>query len=240
MIIDRPTGFFKPVLPSEPSDGGNVVFTISLNDPPRSRLEFRIIPDSIAATLRPPKVFTELERIAKLGDHIKTIKEGFDVAAMNNTSLFYTGQVLDFASDAEQRSVKKNTRFIDLGSVHVADLEGIDLSDTDIELLTDSANNVRNELLADLEELYNDQSSVEASLNNARRTLNETIRAIGSTEAIISASPDPKLSDILDTLNDKKESLLSDIENLETQLSDIEVDIRSKGDELRSVFELIN
>ena len=73
MIINVPTGLYGDILPKDPSDRGNVTFTISNKTPTRTDLVYPKIPQSI---IEKPKSFRSkdvLRRRPTMGDLVFSV-----------------------------------------------------------------------------------------------------------------------------------------------------------------------
>lgn len=206
MIIRYPTGLYKSVLPSTPTSGVSVTFTISNTAPPRTALLFPKLPPGIAARRREAPAVGKLEQRSYVDTLVYTTNRASRVAAGTATKQYEVGDVLGFDDFQQLPTSELLTAGLSGEKQHdtgLLDYESIGLgSDTQMVLSkAESAFAQKSQRLALLRESY---QSLQVAINEAQKKINEISKAIAAIEAI----GDDSLAGTLEKLRLDKAGLL--------------------------------
>ena len=193
MIIRYPTGLYKDQIPQQPSDSGNVTFTISNEDPATSGENFIIFPIVEQLKKRPDRVYDSEQRRARLGELVYTITTGGTPASGRSTKLFEVGQMLEF-SDSMVESVSVDAVPSSLEIQHntnLLDLEALGLTEEETaELMTDSAateEKIEAQLTETQDQIAENKAVIielQKTVNAANKVLN-ALNVLGGNEDIV-------------------------------------------------------
>ena len=130
MIITAPTGLYTPVLPTRPSDPGNITYTISTESPPRSPETFVQLPASEEIRRDPEPVFDKEQKRVFAGELIYDITVTSEARTGSGVRQFEVGEILEFSEEETVETDPYNLDDIELRQdLKVIDYEGAGLSD---------------------------------------------------------------------------------------------------------------
>lgn len=243
MIISAPTALYDSLLPQNPEDGGDVIFTISSNDPPRSsNTLFQLLRSEELLTL-PAKTITKKERRGRLGDLIFTVNVGSQNFVGSGTKSFEVGQLLDFDDVVEDTQV--STLFVPdvlelQQNTNKLNLESMGLSDDEITLLTDNAEKQLESSLGTYNTIKTDISDKEAEISSNQKLINETRKAKEAAQTVFSVSTDLTSGNIIiDKLDQKEEELLLERDMLLAQLNELRDNANEIYEEILHIREIV-
>lgn len=212
MIVKFPTGFYQEVLPKGPSDRGNVTFTVSNSDPPRTKLLFTKIPIGLARKTRPDLIYTDPERALDFSKLAHSSSRASPSVLGSNTKQFEAGQTIDFGTQGSvptlspmlvspATEVRHDTNLLDLSGLGVSDDEQGDVSTAAYALYKDIADRLNATVQA--------RTDTETALATTQKLLNEANKALASLAVMIAESPstDGSLGDLQVRLLAKKTAL---------------------------------
>ncbi len=192
MIILAPTALYKNVIPASDADAGDVTFTISSTDPPRTSRVTGIIPPAIRQR-KWPEIDMDLERRrASLGELKYTISKSGSSIIGSNTKQFEVGQVLSFddstvAGTLEPMFVADNTEI--QHDTNLLDYTKLGLSTQDVELLTATAREQTKALNSQLAAAKQLRANIEVQIVENKKSQNETSKAIAAVAEVVNVDP---------------------------------------------------
>lgn len=186
MIIRFPTGLYKSVLPAG-ENSGNVTYTISTQDPPKTNMRITQVPPGVELQPAPDKIFDDATRRAQFGDLIYTIADNSRSLPGSNIKQFELGEILEFEENPPQQTVQPLMSPSSLEIRHdtnVLDLSSLGLTDEEIsELVTGSE-----EKQAELEQEFNNKNTeakdLETAITENQKKINETNKALKATREV--------------------------------------------------------
>ena len=180
MIIRYPTGLYRSQIPQEPSDSGNVTFTISNEEPTTSGENFIIFPVAETLRKRPDKIYDNEQRRARLGELVYSITYGGVPASGRSTKLFEVGQILEFTDETpdivnvdavpNRLEIQHNTNLLDLKALGLTEEEAA-------ALMVDSAA-AEAEIESQLTETQDQIAENKAIIIELQKTINEANKAL--------------------------------------------------------------
>jgi len=235
MIIRYPTGLYVDQLPKQPSDEGNVTYTISNNNPSTSQGNFIIYPVAEKLKKRSTKHYNQEERRATMGNLVYTLTSGGVSAVGRSTKLFEVGQVLEFTDEEPSVSgvdsvpnrveIQHNTNLLDLEALGLTEAEAI-------QLQVDSAT-LKEQLEIQLTDTQNQIADNKSSIVELQKTINEANKAL-SAIAALGEDEDfaAKIRQTKQNAEDEQSTLIVQTNSLEALASTIE-------DKLLAVSQLV-
>lgn len=190
MIIRYPTGLYASVLPA-PDEYGNVTFTISSTDPPRSALQFHQIPDGIANKHLDRQLLDKPLLRENLGPLAFTVSRSTASETGSGTKQFEIGEVLEFG-DAEVASISPmliSSRTEIRHDTNVLDYDALGITDDELEAIKLSAHQALEQLEVSLNEARQNRANVEIDINKNQKAINETSKAIAALETLSEIDP---------------------------------------------------
>ena len=101
MIIRFPTALYDSVLPQAPEYGGNVTYTVSMEDPPRIFQTTIRLPPAVERREKTDKIIDDDTRRIHLGERIFTVSRTNKSITGSGKKQFEVGQVLTFGLDTD-------------------------------------------------------------------------------------------------------------------------------------------
>jgi hypothetical protein len=190
MIIRFPTGLYKTQIPQSPSDEGNVTYTISTEDPASSAENFIIFPIAEQLKTRSSRVYTDEQRRARLGDLVYSISSGGSTVEGRNTKLFEVGQILEFTDESTTSGLDSVQKTLEIQhNTNLLDLEGLGLTEDEMEQLGKNSSALQKQLERQLSELKNQITDNNAAIKDLQKTINEANKAL-SALAVLGGNED--------------------------------------------------
>lgn len=235
MIFNAPSGLYTPILPVSPSDPGNITFTISNNNPPRSGTTFIRLPPSEELKPVPDRVYTKLEKRQFYSDLIYNITTSGPSDSDSGSSQFEIGEVLDFTEDDAQEADPYQLESILLQqNTKVPDFEVAGISQEDYNAIVRASEAKIEELTLFIRQvstsLKNNGSLIsknQASINQSTALLENTIVVLGEEDPIT-----VKIKTNIEGLEIEKGTLLESRSALQSRLDALR-------DELQKVREAV-
>jgi len=190
MIIRSPTGLYKSALPVNPSDGGNVTFTISNSDPPRAGLLFPKLPDGIELRTRTVLPVDPAVQRAALGELVYTVSEAGRAIVGNNARQLQIGQILEFTNTIPQSldpMLVGSTTEIQHNS-DTLDYVGLGISDKQVEGVNSAAAAAYDALMGQLNTSKRQRADAEQTINTLQKQINDAQRAINALQIVINTT----------------------------------------------------
>jgi hypothetical protein len=226
MIIKFPTGFYANVIPKNPSDVGNVTFTISDSSPPRSELLFPQIPTGLYYRKRNSNSSDRY-----LSEPIFYNSSANSQVLNNNTQQFEIGQFIEpkppadiFLTNIDAYSSHSSTH--DLNRLDLASM-GLDF--LEIKAVNDNSKAIYLGLLIQLNNIKASINAFDTDINKSQKTINETQKAVSAVSVMIENISDGAVKDELirtkesldKTLETTQEDLLQLVSSREAKASDV-------------------
>jgi LysM repeat protein len=234
MIINFPTGFYVNVIPASLSDVGNVTFTISDSNPPRSELLFPQIPTGLYYRKR-----SKNNSDRYLSDPIFYNSSANSQVLNNNTQQFEIGQLIDpkppadiFLTNVDVYGSHSSTH--NLNRLDLADM-GLDVKE--IKAINDNSRTIYLDLVILLNSIKASVNSYDTEINKRQKLLNETNKASSAVIVMIE-----NLSDgvVKDELTKTKESLDKTLEITQESLLNLVASREAKALEVIMVTDELN
>lgn len=241
MILRFPTGFYSTVLPQKPSDSGNVTFTVSTTEPPRTRLLFSQVPIGINILSKFPRSFTNKERRKTVGALAFTISTGKRTRVESGAKRFEAGQVLEF-TDIDETATDPMLVGPDTTVRHdtnLLDLEKLGFTDSEVDQLDEASMEAFKQLSDQLNAQKSERANVEVQISDNKRLTNETRKAIDGLTAVLAVSPSDDLAQALERLKADETELKADLDKLIEQANKLAADATTTRNDLFKVAQLV-
>jgi len=206
MIIKFPTGFYANVIPTHPSDVGNVTFTISDSTPPRSELLFPQIPTGLFYRKRNNSTSNRY-----LSEPIFYISSANSKILNNNTQQFEIGQLLEakppddiFLTNIDVFGAHSSTH--DLNRL---DLEDMGLDTLEIKAINDNSKAIYLDLIIRLNSYKASVNSFDIEINKSQKSINEAQKTVLAVSVMIENSSEGVVKDELMRTKDSLDKTLS-------------------------------
>ncbi len=240
MIITRPTGIYKTLLPSVESDSTSVLFTISSASPPRSENITVLLPTGLASRTK-IKNYTREERRPALGNLVFTSQKTASQFIGSGMKVYSPGQVLDFDINQEDEIQPK---FVgdSIETQHDGNFlsfETLGLTaeqDATISLITANA---QESIMADMKGLQEQHLKLQANIADYAKQTNEVTKLINGLTIVQSISPSTDIASVITKLELKKATLQSQHDTAIIAINEIPLQLQTKRDELYSIAELL-
>jgi hypothetical protein len=193
MIIGFPTALYTANIPQEASESGNITFTISSEDPPRSTETFFQLLRSEEIRGLPPRIYDSITRRLTFDQLIFAVSTGTQRKAGVGTKAYEVGQLLDFddvqaPDDIDTLNVpdvvelQQNTNLLNYTE--------LGLTNEQVEELLLGANERFNREVASLNITKSAIADKESDIRDNQRLLNETRKALDASRAVFSDTTD--------------------------------------------------
>jgi hypothetical protein len=243
MIISAPTALYDSQLPKEPDDGGDVIFTISSNDPPRSTSTLFQLLRSEELTSLPPRTISKRERRNRLGELVFTVSIGSQNFVGSGKKSFEVGQLLDFDDVVEEETVSDllAPNVLELQqNTNKLSLESMGLTEEEADLLVSSAEDQLEEALDRYNNVKTSISNKEAEISTNQKLINETRKAKEAAQTIFTATDDSTAGNmIVDKLDQKENELLGERVLLIAQLDELNSNANEIYNEILDIREVV-
>lgn len=200
MIIRFPTALYESILPETPVYGGNVTYTISMEDPPRIFQTTIRLPPAVERREKSDRIIDDDTRRIQLGERVFTISRTRKSVTGSSKKQFEVGQILIFGRDVDPDVNPMLVGDLDLRhDTNLLDLAGLGLTEEDIINVNSSAMARLKELQADLSRYTKQRSDTEIAINENKKTQNETRKAADAITQLATTDPafDEMLADLL-------------------------------------------
>lgn len=218
MIISAPTALYKSILPQSQTDLRNVTWTISSNDPPRSKSSVFTLLRTEELRPLPDKIYDAEQRRVVMGEYVFNVSFAGQTVAGSGTKTFETGQVISFTdvSVAIQQINDLNVPdTVDFQqNTNVLDLSSLGLTSDEINQLTKAATKELESMINELNVLVTTANDLKSEIRANQKMLNEAQKA--KEAAIVVFGTD---SEIIDKLILKEQGLVMERDQLVTDLN---------------------
>lgn len=190
MILRFPTGLYSKIIPKIPSDSGNVTFTISNQDPPRSSLLFPKISRGIAEQQYNPIHVSTPNRRRTVGELIFTVSKAGQAITSSSAMQYEVGQTLEFTDqivDSVDPMLVGDTEI--RHNLFSVDYDSLEISAGDQSNIVDESVVVYRLLMTRLNNIKQSRADADAIITQYQKDLNEANRTIGALNIIIENSP---------------------------------------------------
>lgn len=236
MIINAPTGLYIPILPTGPSDPGNITFTISNNDPPRSGTTFIRLPPSEEFKPAPARVFTKLEKRQYYDKLIFNITTSGPSKSGSGNPQFEIGEVLDFTDEDNT-----NTDNYELGNItlqqdtKVPNYSVAGISQDEYNAIVLASEKKIEELTLEIRQIsteLKDNGSLislnQSSINQSTLLYENTVVVLGDSSSIAT-----KIKNNITALQKSKDELLQTRNSLQNQLDSLRTELQKVREAVR-------
>ena len=187
MIIRYPTGLYSPVLPHSPSDAGDVTFTISSRQPPRTSLLFPKLPPGVSGRRREPKTIDMLVRRADLATLVFTVNRVSRAATATAVRQYEVGELLDFGDSSNLRTLEPDLAGVgseirhDTGLLDYGRLGFSDVQQAVVETEAQAVFRLKQQELSNSRQLYSD---LQVQIQENQKLLTESGKAMAALSAM--------------------------------------------------------
>jgi hypothetical protein len=194
MIILYPTGLYADAgqLPwsdslENPSDAGNVTYTVSNNAPMRPQDLTIQLPLAEEVAQRPPLAYNDKTRRAQLGELIYTYNFGNQTVPGSNRKLFEVGEYLDFNSpEIDLPGQTPIPSIVDIQhNTNLLDLTDAGLSQDQQSALIDQSTVMKKDLEDQLTSIQNHINNQKIAINENQKQLNEVLKIISAVRVVV-------------------------------------------------------
>lgn len=243
MIINFPTGLYRTILPSKPEDRGNVTYTISNNQPPRTNLLFPKITRGIIDRKRKPRVIDLFDRRQTQGGLIFSVSSASRSNQGNNARIYEIGQVLEF-SDAPVQTIepmfvspKSETRH----DTNQFDYQALGLSEEEVNIINQQSLLTKELLTEQLNIARENRSNAEVEINTQQKIINDTTRNIDALQIIIdnSAETDPGVDALVDKFTESRNKAFVARDKAKAEANLYAAEAAELQDKLRTVSTVV-
>ena len=242
MIINSPTGLYKNALPSKPADRGNVTYTISNTDPPRSGALFPQIPLGIQTKFRVPKINTIVLRDA-VGLLVFSVSKATKSLTSDNIRQFETGQVLDFdnvvAKEILPMFVDKKTEV--RHDVTAINYDKIGVTANEQSIIANLSYSTHQSLTKQLNDIKRKRANAEETISSNQKLINEIVRTVNALMVINdnSTTTDTDLVDLIDKLKLERDAKIIVRDSATISANELAGQAQKLVDELRNVATVV-
>lgn len=241
MIINYPTGLYNSVIPIDPSDSGNVTFTISNSAPPRTNLVFPKLPTVSKFSQSIAIVPNTVKRRSDLGDLIFTTSSSMRSIIGNADKTFEMGQILDFANipvkSIDPMLVSNDTQI--RHDVNSLNYDSIGIDDDDLAIINVASVKAQESFTIQLNNLKLLRANAEIIISNQQKIINDTNRAISAMQIIYDQTQDTDIKAIIDKLKLKLDSASVVLDAATTDANNYARQAELINDNLRTVSTIL-
>lgn len=238
MIIKTPTGLYSSVLPHNPGDGGNVTFTISTADPPRTNLLFPKLSPGVSDRRKLPRTIDVAVRRQDLDVLLYTVQRSGRSALGTGMRQYEVGQVLEFGDPASLRTLDPFTAGMESETRHDTglidyDRLGVTAEQQDaVQQLGQLAYSAKRAELADARVRY-DQTLVNIQEN--QKLIAETTKALDALAVL----GDSRLGAVVAELSASRQRLFADRSRLAGEANELAQAATAILGQLRSLAQVV-
>lgn len=235
MIISSPTALYKPILPG-PNDPGNITYTISDNDPPRSKSVFLQLPRSEEIRKQPPRVYSKYDNRKFASSLIFSITTPALSTEGNGVKNFEIGQFLDFTDNTDQQPDPYSLDSIELRQdTNVVDYNKYGLSKDEYTNIVNIAEKKMDEITTNINLVGTQLNDNKENISSNQANINESTKLYNNIVLILGASSEEanKVKAKIDGYNayatkllDERNTLLATLDSLRTDLSNVREVVR--------------
>jgi hypothetical protein len=208
VIVKYPTGLYKDVLPADPSDRGNVTFTISNSPPPRTNLVFPKVPLGIVEKKRGVTPMPVVDRRQYVGQLVFSVSKARRKEIGNATRQYEIGSLLEFtepfAEIVDPMLVNEVTEM--RHDTNALDTDAMGITGTDLEEMNAASLRTQKILTDRLNALKRQRADAETVINVRQKTINEIDRTLSALEVIVVSDPDSEVAQIILSLTKRKKT----------------------------------
>lgn len=233
MIIRFPTGLYKNSLVK----AGNITFTISTQDPPKTEVRLTRLPVVEEVTPAPDKIFDDDTRREQFGELIYTIARTTRSDPGSSQRQFGLGEVLEFENEPPSQDLDSvlAPRGLDLQhNLHLIDLGSLGLSEEEAQTLVKDSQTKQKQLESDFNRKNIEVDNLAVAIAENQKKINETGKAIRAVRQVYNI-PEADLANP----NVVYQKLLAEQSRLEQGRDKLIGDRNSAAAELREISQAI-
>jgi len=238
MIIRFATALYDSVLPQAPDYGGNVTYTISMDDPPRTFQTTIRLPPAIERREKPPRAIDDDVRRVSLGERVFTVSRTNKSVTGSSKKQFEVGQILTFGLDTDPEINPMLVGNLELRhDTNLLDLVGLGLTEDEINSVNSSAMSRFRDLQTELSGYTKQRSDAEVAINENKKVQNETRKAADAIAQL--AATDPSFDELLAELNAKIPVLEDEMEEYVTIANKAAKNADSTRDKIFDLIQVV-
>lgn len=234
MIISNPTGLYTPILPKS-GEVGNITYTISTQDPPRSQEIFVQLPLSEEIRKSPDRIFTKIQKRRFYGQLLYDITIPGPSDEGSGNKQFEIGEVLEFTDqdleadfyELSRIELRQDLKVVDFSIAGLTEEEYNELvlgSEKKINELSDEINKIGQNIKVNSSNISENQSAI----NNSNNILENIIVVLGLNHP--SAG---KVKQNIENLQEERNKLLKEREGLQFILDDLRSQLQRVRESVR-------
>ncbi len=239
MIINFATGLYRNVLPHNPSDGGNVTYTISNTSPPRTDLIFLKIPIGVVNQQRTPNILTPRNSVGSL---IFAVSSAQRQDLGNNSRQYELGQILEFADSVDQPIVQQmlvNQITETRHDTSVLDNSVLGLDQSEADLIATTSTQAYAILSSSLNQLKQLRADAESEIASQQKAINELNRTITALQVVQQQAPDNGVQDLIIKLQTRRDAIIVAMNQTITNANAYSTQAADIVNQLRSVAVVV-
>lgn len=219
-----------------PTDAGNITYTISNQDPPKSISVFLQLPRSEEIRKSPPRTYSKFEKRQFSSNLIFNITVPSLSTEGSGSKTFEIGQFLDFTNEVEAQPDPYSLDSIELRQdTNVVDYKKYGLSENEYSSIVSMAekkmDEITNEINATGTRLNNNKENVSSNQSD----INESTKLYNNVVLILSADSEQakKIQIKIDGYNTYKIELLTERDNLLARMDSLRTDLSNVREVVR-------
>jgi len=235
MIISAPTGLYKTILPGK-NDAGNITWTISMQNPPRSNTSLIQLPLSEILKESPLPYFNKQESRQFLGELVFDISTTGVSESGSGVDAYEIGDIIDFSVEDELKAdnyeldnieMRQDTKSVDYEKFGITNDEYkslVDASYARVDFLTSKITSVSLLIINNSDDIKSNQ----ANINDANKLYNNIVAILGkdSPLAIRMANSILIFESIKNNLLNDRNNFQLELDNLRTELNKVREVVR--------------
>ena len=227
MIINYPTALYKSVLPT-PTEAGNITYTISNNDPPKSTSVFLQLPRSEELRKQPQRTYSKYDKRKFASNLIFNITVPSLSTEGSGSKTFEIGQYLDFSTDVEALPDPYSLESIDLRQdTNVVDYKKYGLSENEYSSIVKMAESRMDEITYNINDVGTRLNDNKENISSNQSDINESTKLYENIVLILGTDNEQakKVKSKIDGYEAYKIELLAERDNLLSSLDSLRNDL---------------
>jgi hypothetical protein len=227
MIINFPTALYTSVLPGI-NQPGNITYTISNQNPPKSTSTFLQLPRTEEIRKSPQATYTKSEKRKFYSDLIFNITIPSLSTEGNGSNTFEIGQFLDFTDNTEVQSDPYSLASIELRQdTGVVNYKKYGLSKSEYDNIVNIAEQKMNDISDEINVVGTRLNDNKENISSNQSDINESTKLYDNIVLVLGSDSDEakKVQSKIDGYNQLKADLLTERDNLLTNLDALRTDL---------------
>lgn len=235
MIITVPTALYLSVLPKSANDPTAITWLISSTDPPRTISDTPLLTKQEESQKLPAILFDPIQRQTNVGEFVFNVNYSIASKIGSGIKSFEVGQILEFETSGDEIDIEslRVPEVVDLQqNTNILDLLGAGLSEQEVKEFENQSREMFNTLISEINTNKANINSLEVSIGDNQKTINETKKIRQAVELI-----NNKI--LLDKLVAKENVLIDEKARLLNHLNDLNLATNNLYDRLLLIKEIV-